>query len=411
MPPVNRALLHVASAAPPGVVMLDPGNFTPYYLGSLCASLDELGVRTRVIASPPLFEPVAAAGRYQVDCLFFPLLTGRLQPFFRRRTRLRQAIKALSYPAGLWRTWRALRGIAPGVLHLHWALFPLLDAKLVRALKAKRWRIVYTIHDPLPGPERRMAYRRWQQLLSLSDALIVHTAQLARELASAYPEAAPRVHVIPHGGSSQPLPSVGDQARARQSLGLETGRPVLLFFGMIKPYKGLEYLLAAMPQVLSAVPEVLLIIAGEPLMLLRPFEEQIDRLHLRDSVLLRPAFIPQREVPLYFEAADLLVAPYLEVGASGVVTMAQSYGRPAVVTRVGGLPEFIEPDACGFVVPPRSADALAGAICQALADPQRLSEMGQRAWRRIAREHDWSDVARQTAKLYRPRPGAGGSLA
>jgi glycosyltransferase involved in cell wall biosynthesis len=355
-----------------------------------------------VITSTPLFEPVDPAGRYQVECLFFPLLGGRVKSLVRRRTRLRQAIKAASYPAGIYRTWQALRSSPPGVLHLHWALIPRLDALLVRALKARGWRIVYTVHDPLPGADRRLAHRRYQALLALVDALIAHTPHLAHQLVSAYPKVSGRVHVIPHGGAALPLPSPADRARARQSLGLQADGPLLLFFGMIKPYKGLEYLLEAMPAVRAAFPRARLVIAGEPLMPLAPIEDQIERLRLGDAVVLRPSFVPQDDVPHYFAAADLLVAPYVEIAASGVVALAQGHGLPVVVTRVGGLPEFVELDGCGFVVPPRSSEALADAVCTALADPEGLVEMGRRAWRRISRDHDWSHVARETRELYRP---------
>ncbi len=404
----------VASSSPralsstvPNATMFDPGNFTPYYIDSLCGSLRDIGLGIRVITSPPLFEPVDPAGRYQIECLFFPLLNGRMKTLVRRRTRLRQAVKAVCYPAGIWRTWRRLRSSAPGVLHLHWTLLPLLDGLLVRALKTRGWRAVYTVHDPLPGPDRRLARRQYQWLLSSIDALIVHTPHLAHQLVSAYSEVGARVHVIPHGGTAQPRLSDADRTRARQSLGLEVDRPVLLFFGMIKPYKGVEYLLAAMPSVLAAFPRAVLVIAGEPLMPLHPIEEQIERRHLRDSVVLRPSFIPQDEVPRYFAAADLLVAPYIEIAASGVVAMAQGYGLPAVVTRVGGLPEFVEQDGSGFVVPPRSPEALADAICRALGDPKGLAEMGRRAWQRIGRHNAWSEVARQTLELYRSTAGPG----
>jgi glycosyltransferase involved in cell wall biosynthesis len=172
---------------------------------------------------------------------------------------------------------------------------------------------------------------------------------------------------------------------------------------MIKPYKGLEYLLAAMPQVSLIAPGALLVIAGEPLMPMGPYQEQIERLGLRDSVLLRLSFIPQGDVPLYFAAADVVVAPYVGIAASGVIAQAQGYGRPVVVTRVGGLPEFVEPDNCGFVVPPCSPEALARTIAEALRDPKRLIEMGERARQRIAREHDWSSVAQRTLDVYHTR--------
>jgi glycosyltransferase involved in cell wall biosynthesis len=382
------------------VVMFDPGSFLPYYVDSLCRSLATLGVKTRVIASPPLFEPVERDGFYDVDQFFFPFLRGALRALVRRRARTRQAIKALSYPFGLFRTWRALRDEPPGVFHLQWAPVPVLDRLLVRALERRGWRIVYTIHDPLPRSSWYAARRHHLELLALTDAVIVHTAQQQQDVTDTVPELTDRVHVIAHGGTRVPVPNADDRARCRERLRVHPQRPLLLAFGLLKPYKGLEYLLAAMPDVVAAFPDVLLLIAGEPLMPLGGLVRQIDTLGLREHVSLRPGFVPTPEVSPYLHAADLLVAPYVSIGASGVVVMAQAHGLPAVVTGVGGLPEFVEPDECGFVVPPRSSAALAEAICRALGDREALAEMGNRARRRLGRDNDWSDVAERTLALY-----------
>ena len=396
--------LHLVPRVASGVVLLDPGNFTPFYVDALCAGFGRLGLHTRVIASPPLFDAVDPAGRYQVEHCFFPSLGGRLGRLLRRRTWLRQAVKAIGYPAGVWRTWRLLRNEPAGVLHVQWALVPFLDGLLARALRGRGWRIVYTVHDPLPGPERPVAARHRRCLLSRVDALIVHTPSLERALVASYPEVAGRVRVIPHGGVPGPLPTETDRGDARLRLGLPTDGPLLLFFGMIKPYKGLEDLLSAIPAVLARFPRCRLLVAGEPLMPMRPVAQQIDRLGLRRAVTLRLGFVPQDQVAAYFTAADLVLAPYREIAASGVVVTAQDHARAVVVTRVGGLPEFVEPDACGLVVPPRDPAALADAICRALADPGELIRMGQRAHRRIAEDHDWTDVARKTLALYQAVP-------
>ncbi len=384
----------------PDAVVLDPGNFTPYYVDALCGGFRRLGLRTQVITSPPLFDSVDPKGRYDVAYCFFPSLGGRLGGLLRRRTHLRQMLKAISYPSGVWRSWRLLRKEPPGVLHVQWALLPLLDGLLSRALRARGWRIVYTVHDPLPAPDRPLAARHVRCFLSSVHALIVHTPSLERSLITSYPEVAGRVTVIPHGGVPEPLPTDADRVSARLRLGLPADGPLLLLFGMLKPYKGLEDLLRAMPAVLVRFPRCRLVVAGEPLMPMQPVEQQIERLGIRHVVILRPSFIPQDEVAAYFTAADLVLAPYREIAASGVVVTAQGHARAVVVTRVGGLPEFVEPDSCGLVVPPRDPASLAEAICRALADPEELTRMGERARQRIATDHDWTDVARKTLALY-----------
>src|SRR5690348_1847784 len=141
------------------IVMFDPGAFLPYYVDALCRSLAALGVRVRVVASPPLFEPVDPDGEYEIDRFFFPFLRGAARALVRRRARIRQAVKGLSYPFGLLRTWLALRRGRAGVFHLQWAPVPSLDRLLVWALKRRGWRVVYTEHDPLPSPARRTRRR------------------------------------------------------------------------------------------------------------------------------------------------------------------------------------------------------------------------------------------------------------
>lgn len=389
------------------IVMFDPGSFVPYYVDALCRGLAVLGVRARVIASPPLFEPVDAGGAYDVDWYFFPFLRGMARRVVRHRARTRQALKALSYPFGLFRTWRALRNGEPGVLHLQWMPMPFIDRLLVGALKARGWRIVYTAHDPPPSPSRRGRFRHHCDVLRMCDAVIVHTVQQRDELSRAVPDVTDRIHVIAHGGERADIPDERERARCRERLLVDPHRPLILFFGLIKPYKGLEYLLAAMPSVVERFPRALLLIAGEPLMPLGALEGQIESLGLGEHVSLRLGFVPTHEVSTYLDAADLLVAPYVGAGASGVVVMAHGHGLPTLVTRVGGLPEFIEPHECGFVVPPRSPAALSEAICTAFSDRAALVRMGERAWRRLARENAWSDVAERTLALYEaPTPGA-----
>jgi glycosyltransferase involved in cell wall biosynthesis len=382
--------------------MLDPGNFIPYYVDKLCRGLrEELDLAVRVITSPPLFERVDPEGLYEVDPLFFPRLDGRKSTALRRLRRVRQAMKAASYPAGLLRTWRALVDGPAGVLHVQFALVPALDCVLLQALKRRGWRVVYTAHDAVPEP-KRAAHRAHGRLLALADAVIVHTRRQARQVAGAYAQVTPRLHVIAHGADIFPLPAAAERREARRRIGVEPDRPFLLHFGMLKPYKGIEYLVAAMPDVLARFPSALLVIAGAPLMPLGPLRRQIAQLGLGSAVSLRPRFVPTHEVAQYMRAADVVIAPYVQIGASGVIPLAQGHGRPVIVTRVGGLPEFVEDDESGFVVPERSPAALADAIARGLRDPEALADMGRRGWARVGRERRWSDVARQTYALYDP---------
>jgi glycosyltransferase involved in cell wall biosynthesis len=383
------------------VIMFDPGNYTPHYVESLCTALTVLEAQVELITSPPLFEEVERNCSFATQELFFPSVRGARRQFLRRHARLRQALKAFSYPLGLWRTWKALKGRPPGVLHVQWALVPALDAVLLRKLRARGWRVVYTAHDVITDLSRPRSRRPWRRMFVQTDAVVVHSARMAQVLREHGGDVVREIHEIPQGVSTFSLSPDVDRGRARQILGLDPDAPLLLFFGMIKPYKGLDYLLRAWPRVLAEFPASKLLIAGEPLLPFQPFERLIHDLNIGDSVVLKLGYVPSSEAQYLFCAADAVVFPYVEISTSAVVPVAYHYARPVIATSVGGLPEMVKEGQTGFLVPPCSEQPLAEAICRGLRNPSMLADMGVRGRDWFEREHSWSVVARQTFDLYR----------
>ena len=383
------------------VIMFDPGNYTPHYVADLCAALASLDVRVELITSPPLFEEVEHSHSFPTQELFFPSVRGARRQFLRRHARLRQALKALSYPLGLWRTWKALKDRPPGVLHVQWALLPALDAVFLRKLRRRGWRVVYTAHDLITDLARPLSRGQWRRMYRQTDAVIVHLARLAQVLRDHSGDIFREIRAIPQGVSTFSVSRDADRGRARQMLGLDADAPLLLFFGMIKPYKGLDSLLRAWPQVLVEFPKSKLLIAGEPMLSFQPLERLIDNLNIRNSVVLKLGYVPSSQAQHLFCAADAVVLPYVEISTSGVVPVAYHYARPVIATSVGGLPELVKEGETGFLVRPGSEAALAEAICRGLRNPSMLAEMGARGHEWFEREHSWSAVARQTLELYR----------
>jgi D-inositol-3-phosphate glycosyltransferase len=380
------------------VKMFDPGNFTPHYVENLCNALAGLDLQVDLITSTPLFEETVSDNRFRVENYFFKMVTST--PFLRRHSLPRRVYKILSYPVGLWRTWRALKMQPPSILHVQWALIPPLDALLIRKLRLKGWRVVYTAHDvnsELASPLRRSLYRR---LYRQADAAIVHTPELAAKLRRYSGDVLRDVRVIPEGASTFPLSQDLDRTAARRALGLNVSGPILLFFGIIKRHKGLEYLLRAWPHVVEEFSDARLVIAGESMLPLRIFRRLIDKLKIADSVMLRPGYIPRVEVQKFFCAADAVVLPYIRISTSSVVPTAYRYGCPVIATTAGGLPEIVRDGETGFLVPPCAEQALAQAICRGLRHLECLAQMGARAREWFERERRWDDIARQTAALY-----------
>lgn len=149
---------------------------------------------------------------------------------------------------------------------------------------------------------------------------------------------------------------------AREHLGLALDAPVLLFFGMIRPYKGLDDLLDALPMVKAALPDVKLVIAGEFWKNRDRYLETIDRLNLRENIMLDSRYIPDEEVKWYFSAADVVILPYREITGSAVAKLALGFACPAIATDVGGLGVVVKDGLNGFLVPPHNPPALAEAI-------------------------------------------------
>lgn len=180
-----------------------------------------------------------------------------------------------------------------------------------------------------------------------------------------------------------------DPATARARLGLNCER-VLLFFGFIREYKGLRYLLQSLPLILDRF-RVHLLVAGESWEGLRPYRELIEKLHLEERVTLHARYVPDEMVPTYFAAADLVVVPYTSATQSGIVQLAHGFRKPVVVGNVGGIPEAVEQGRTGYLVAPRSPKAIAEAVVQFFSGaggstmPGHIeARLRERSWARLA---------------------------
>ena len=171
---------------------------------------------------------------------------------------------------------------------------------------------------------------------------------------------ADRVTVSPHPVYDHLNVAEMDPATARAQLGVSCER-VLLFFGFIREYKGLRYLLQSLPLILNCF-RVHLVVAGESWADVRPYQELIERLHLEDRVTMHIRYIPDEMVATYFTAADLVVVPYTSATQSGIVQLAHGFHKPVVVGNVGGIPEAVEQERTGYLVPPRNPEAIAKAV-------------------------------------------------
>jgi len=222
-----------------------------------------------------------------------------------------------------------------------------------------RPRIVFISHNVLPHEARWVDRLLARWVLRQGDATIVHSQRDRADLLQLLPGADVRVTAHPtYEIFAQEAPSAHE---ARRRLGLDVDVPLLLFFGFVRPYKGLRYLIEAMPQGLAALDSHLLV-AGEFWEDAATYRAQIRAQGLEEHITIVDRYIPNEEVGVYFAAADLVVLPYLDATQSGIVQMAYGFGVPVVTTMVGGLGEAVEDGRTGLLVPAGDSQALATAI-------------------------------------------------
>jgi len=237
------------------------------------------------------------------------------------------------------------------------------------------------------------------------DHIFLHTEKMKAELVSEYDIPEHKTTVIPFGLNSTVPDTTLTTDGARQRLGLGAREKVLLFFGNIAPYKGLEYLVDAFIDIAGRHPECRLVIAGRP----KGGEEywagiaaKINASAARNRFILKIEFVPDAETEIYFKAADVLILPYTHIFQSGVLFLGYNFGLPAIVADVGSLKEEIVEGKTGHVFQPRDTPGLVRAIEDYFAGEvyAQLKDR-RREIQDFARDrYSWTKVGQMTMAVY-----------
>jgi D-inositol-3-phosphate glycosyltransferase len=264
-------------------------------------------------------------------------------------------------PLSWWRTARRAARERPDVLLFkYWMPFfaPAFGTIARRVKKSTPARVLFVCDNIVPHERTRIDLPLTRYALAPVDGFVVMSEAVRRDLLAIRPDASWRL--VPH-----PVYDVfgerSDKETARARLGLPAGKPLILFFGYIRAYKGLDLLLRAMPAIRERVAAEL-VVAGE-------FYEGEERhrrlaaeLGLAEAVHFHADYIPEERVALYFSAADVVVLPYRTATQSGIVQIAYQLDTPVICTDVGGLAEVVPHGRSGFIVPPEDVPALAAAV-------------------------------------------------
>jgi glycosyltransferase involved in cell wall biosynthesis len=377
---------------------VDPVSLTPYYDLSLCAALAEAGHGVRFISSRYLYDPsLHYPDSITTDLSYFRALN---YPALAKWSALRKGLRGVLYPLGHLELLNALKRHRPDVVHMQWSRFPRFDRALIRAVRAMGIPVVHTIHDVEPlfthgllAGDLRLVYGG-----DNIDGFIVHTEENRQRLLTHYPDiAAHTVHVIPLivsriGDESQ----IGTRQDARAALQADLDTFIVLFFGNIKAYKGLDVLLQSVPEFLAAHPRTELWIAGRA-------ENDADRQRLEEAashnqIRVVADYIPSEAVWMYHRAADVVVFPYHQISQSAALATALSYDCAVIVSDVGGLPDLVQGN--GWIIRPGDPKALTAALFEAAGDPERLEAMRRRSKALLDEQFSPQAIARQHIALY-----------
>jgi glycosyltransferase involved in cell wall biosynthesis len=377
-----RSMAPDSETRPLRVDVVDPSAFTPPYDHALCTALARRGARVRLQTSRFAYGPVQTPEGYE-----------RRERFYRRGggaagSRRRFAAKIAQHVPDMLAYARA--SAAADVVHFQWLTVQPLDVHLL----PRRRPVVLTAHDVLPREPRPGQLSAQRRCYERADAVVVHSEHGRARLVEALDVDPAKVHAIAHGAFEHLTRVCGARPLPAELAGVS--KPVVLCFGLLRPYKGIDVLLEAW----SALdPDAELWIVGMPRMDIAAL-----RAGAPPSVRWVPRFVADDEVAAYFERADLVVLPYREIDQSGVLFTALAFGAPLLLSAVGGFPEVAAQGAAALVAP-GDATALARELERLLAAPAERSALADGARTAAAGPYSWDTIAERHLALYRTLTG------
>jgi glycosyltransferase involved in cell wall biosynthesis len=367
-------------AHPMRVQLVDPSAFTPPYDHALARSLVRQGAEVELITSPFLHGAVPAAEGYRVTEFFYRRAARR-----GKQAPLRRAFKLAEHFPDMLRLRRYLDA---DVVHYQWLTLPGIDAQILPPQRPR----VLTAHYILPPRPSRRQIVEARRAFSAMDAVITHSSDGRRRLHDELGIPAERIHLIRHGVMDYLTRLPGQRPLPAELEGAEG--PVILFFGLLRMVKGIDTLLEAFQRVDGAE----LWVVGMPRMALEPLEQLAESAPGRVRFL--PRFVDDEEIPAIFSRADIVALPHRDTEHSGVLHVALAFGKPLVMTEVGGLPEVGRDTGAARIVPPDDPQAMAAALQQLVSDEGTRKELAEAARRAASGPYSWEEIARETLALY-----------
>lgn len=305
-------------------------------------------------------------------------------------------------PFNIIKTARYIRSLKPDQVIIQWWHPYFAPCYILLAKFMGKQNIIFVCHNVFPHERFPLDKKLTKMTLKHGRHFVVHAKEEADELKQIMGK--PDYQVTPHPSYNAFRFTNMTKTQARELIHISENQKVLLFFGFVRPYKGLKYLIEALPEVVKAIPDIRLMIVGEFASddEKAQYLQQIEEAAVTEYVMIEDGYIPDQEVEKYFAACDMVVLPYESATQSGIVQIAYGFEKPVIVTEVGGLPDVVTDGKTGYIVPPCRPKELAEKIIKYYYSNQEevfheniKKEAWRFSWERMAEVVDrWNEKER-----------------
>ncbi|HEY6349375.1 MAG TPA: glycosyltransferase family 4 protein [Candidatus Angelobacter sp.] len=381
------------------VYMMEMWSFIPYYVGRLCASLRDESV-----------DVTLGSVRYHLDRNYYQkagLTPDRFLLDSGGRIRsgsLRRTIKSFEYVTNLLVLGLRLSKSRTDILHVQY--LPFLERRLPFEIWFLKWirrrgiRVVYTVHNVTRQDDPQQGIPLFCRAYRAADVLICHGEGARAELVRDLGVPAEKIRIIPHGPLFEEKPTLSPEV-ARAALGLRGDETLVLWLGVISPYKGILFLLDAWKQTRKSDAKGRLLIAGTgDVDVMAEIREKIATEGLASSVDLRLEFIPVDQLPHFYQAADILVYPYKAGTTSGALLTGLNYGKAIVATKLPFFEEYLKDKETALLVDYGDVASLASSLQTLIQQPQERARIAKALVARSGQGTSWHTIAKKTREVY-----------
>lgn len=381
------------------VLMIDACQNTPNYNYCLLNALAQKGENIVYATTEFAYEDITPPAGVKVRYCFFYL--ARIMSKVTSSRRVRRVFRGIEYPFNVLMLliYILIRRIK--VVHIMWIVFIKFDFWVIRIMQAMGCKVVFTSHNPFPHEEKPSSQKACSRIYYQVDQLIALSNFTKNEIVSRACVPAEKISVIVHGDFEYIFSQCcRNDALVEKVKRAAAGRKVIAFLGLIRPYKGLDYFIQAVPLIKKQMRHCFFLIAGSMLVGNKiELERKLTQTCEPSDFWKDIRFLPVADLKAYLSATDVLVQPYISASQSGNTVMAYSAGVPVVCTDVGGLAETVEDSRTGYVVPPEDPQAIADAVKRCFENDNH-ARMSENARRVAVEKYGWDAIAAQTIEVY-----------